>query len=220
MHCPRCGAEIPAGASFCPGCGDHLTDAPPPAAGAAPDAPPAGSRAEVLQQKAAQVRDTRDVVEQELWRGGYSYKAMMGAIMIASVLTLIAIIVMLIVGKAWFTYVMLGAVVILWLVATGPGLHRRVSIKYRLTNQRFFIETGILRRVTDRIEVIDIDDLQFEQDLIARMFDVGSITLTSNDRSVPKIVLLGIEHVEHVANLIDQARRAERNRRGLYLETS
>jgi membrane protein YdbS with pleckstrin-like domain len=225
MHCPHCGADIPAGASFCPGCGERLSAAPPPVtagAGVAPEdsTPAPGSRAELLQQRAGQVRDSRDVAEQELWRGTFSYKAMMGPIMIAGVLTLMAIIVMLIGSRAWLTYGLLAATLILWLAAVGPGLRRRMGTRYRLTNQRFFIETGILRRVTDRIEVIDIDDLQFEQNLIERTFDVGSITLTSNDRSVPKVALLGIEHVQHVADLIDQARRAERNRRGLYLETS
>src|SRR5436305_13567065 len=99
MHCPHCGVEIPVGASFCPGCAHRLTDGPPLAAGASPEPPAPGSRAEVLQQRAAQVRDTRDVLEQELWRGGYSYKAMMGPIMIAGVITLMALVVMWIVGK-------------------------------------------------------------------------------------------------------------------------
>ncbi len=226
MHCPDCGAEIPAGAAFCPGCGERLAAGSPPAtvgAGVAPEnsTPAPGSRAELLQQRAGQVRDSRDVAEQELWRGTYSYKAMMGPIMMAGVLTLMALIVMTMFwSTAWFRYTLLAAIVVLWIAAVGPGLRRRMGTRYRLTNQRFFIETGILRRVTDRIEVIDIDDLQFQQNLIERTFDVGSITLTSNDRSVPKVSLLGIEHVQHLADLIDQARRAERNRRGLYLETS
>ena len=109
---------------------------------------------------------------------------------------------------------------LLWLAVAVSMLRRRLGIRYRLTNQRFFIEKGILLRVTERIEVIDIDDLQFEQNLVERLFDVGSITLTSTDHSVPKFWLQGIEHVREVSDLIDQARRAERNRRGLYIESS
>ena len=103
----------------------------------------------------------------------------------------------------------LAFVVVLWVFAGIAIARRRLGIRYRLTNQRFFLERGILNRVTERIEVIDIDDLQFEQNLFERMVDVGSITLTSTDHDVPKFRLQGIDHVQEVSDLIDQARRAE-----------
>jgi membrane protein YdbS with pleckstrin-like domain len=220
MHCQACGADIPAGASFCPGCGRGVQDATAdqPAAGD-PGAPPQHPVAQ-LQQKAQQTRDPRDVVEQELWRGGYSPKAMVGTLAAAFSLSLIVVIAAAVIGKAWFGYTALAIVVALWAAIGWTMLRRIMGIRYRLTNQRFFIERGILRRVTDRVEVIDIDDMQYAQNLIERLFDVGSLTLTSSDRDMPRFWLQGIEHVTHVADLIDQARRAERNRRGIYIEAS
>jgi membrane protein YdbS with pleckstrin-like domain len=213
MNCRHCGAEIPPGAAFCPGCGERLADS-------AADSP-TSSKAEQLQQKAAQVRHTGDVPEQELWRGAYSYKAMLGAAIGAGVATLIGLILLIWVGHiAALRWIILGAIAVLWLYIGLAALRRRVGIRYRLTNQRFFIETGIFRRLTDRIEVIDINDMEFSQDMFERMFGVGSIKLCATDHSVPKVTLDGIEHVEEVFNLIDQARRAERNRRGLYIEAS
>jgi uncharacterized membrane protein YdbT with pleckstrin-like domain len=196
-----------------------LTDSASEPAAADPAAQPQHPVAQ-LQQKGQQTRDPRDVVEQELWRGGYSPKAMVGTLAAAFSLSLILIIVAVVVGKAWFSYTALAVLAVVWTAIGWTMLRRIWGIRYRLTNQRFFIEKGILRRVTDRVEVIDIDDMQYEQNLIERLFDVGSLTLTSSDRDLPRFWLQGIEHVTHVADLIDQARRAERNRRGLYIEAS
>ncbi|HKD36677.1 MAG TPA: PH domain-containing protein [Pirellulales bacterium] len=223
MTCRHCGAEIPPGAAFCPGCGERLADSP---AGAKPDsqaAPPTNSppvsKAEILQQRTAQVRHVGDVPEQELWRGTYSHKAMLGGAIGAGVATLIGLIALIWV-RGVFIWIILGAILVLWFWIALATMRRRIGIRYRLTNQRFFIETGVFRRLTDRIEVIDINDMEFVQDFFERFFGVGSITLSTTEKSTPKVTLDGIDDVEHVFNLIDQARRAERNRRGLYIEAS
>ncbi len=213
MRCDQCAAEVPEGAGFCPMCGHKVGDATAPPA----DAPQ--SKAQALQQKAVQVRHAGDVAEQELWRGTYSYKAMLAPAIGAGVASLVGLIIMI-----WMPplvrWIILGAILVLWLWLGLSIMRKRIGIHYRLTNQRFFIESGVFRRVTDRIEVIDINDMEFVQDFFERFFDVGSIMVSSTDRSVPKVTLDGIEHVEAVFNLIDQARRAERNRRGLYIEAS
>ena len=93
----------------------------------------------------------------------------------------------------------------------------RLSVDYTLTNQRFIHQVGFLRRVSNRVEVIDIDDVQYEQGLFERMFGVGTIKVLSSDVSDPKLWLKGIDDVQRVANLIDNARRDERRKRGLYV---
>jgi uncharacterized membrane protein YdbT with pleckstrin-like domain len=110
-------------------------------------------------------------------------------------------------------------VVVLWLSLLGYLLYERLSVEYTLTNHRFIHQTGILRRVTNRIETIDIDDVTFEQGIIERMFGVGTIRLLSSDTSDPKLFLKGIDDVKRVANLIDDARRSERRKRGMYIES-
>ncbi len=225
MHCADCGIELPAGASFCPGCGKRLVDTgagmPMAPAGADPAGHPApNSTAEHLQMKATQLRHVPDIVEQEQWRGHYSAKAMYGPMIICGVITLVAVILLLVVPAAWMKWTIVGATALMWLWILLQIAQRQIGIRYRLTNQRFFVERGVLRRVTDRIEVIDINDMKFEQGVFDRMFNVGTITITSSDHSLPEVTLEGIEHVAEVANLIDQARRAERNRRGVYIETS
>ena len=94
-----------------------------------------------------------------------------------------------------------------------------MSVHYQLTTQRFIHKSGILKRVTDRIEVIDIDDVTYEQGIVQRMLGVGKIRITSSDRSHPELVLSGINDVATIADLIDDTRRAERRRRGVHIET-
>ena len=128
----------------------------------------------------------------------------------------------LVVGLIWpLGYVWLGIgafVLLLWGYQVSVLLTRRMSVHYRLTNQRFVHESGILRRVTDRIELIDIDDITFEQGVIDRMVGVGVIRVSSSDRTHPELVLTGIDDVVRVAGLIDETFRAERRRRGLFVE--
>ncbi len=94
------------------------------------------------------------------------------------------------------------------------------TCSYRLTRYRLFHEHGILGRVTNRMETIDIDDVTVQQSFIERMLNIGTIIVRSSDRTEPELRLRGIEHVNDVADLIDNARRAERQRRGLHLEST
>ena len=64
--------------------------------------------------------------------------------------------------------------------------YRKLTCKYRLTSQRFIHESGLLKRVTDRIEVIDIDDVSFEQRIVERIVGVGTVKVKSSDRSHPE----------------------------------
>ena len=109
-------------------------------------------------------------------------------------------------------------VIVLWLILGVVLLYHRLNVCYRLTNQRLIHEVGILRRVTDRIEVIDIDDVAFSQGIIQRILNLGTIQISSSDRTHPEISLHAIENVANVATQIDRARRNERVRRGLHIE--
>jgi len=128
----------------------------------------------------------------------------------------------LVVAVLWpqqYVWIGLGAfVLLLWSYQAFVLVSRQMNVHYRLTNQRFVHQTGIFRRVTDRIELIDIDDITFAQGMIDRLVGVGSIHISSSDRTHPKLVLAGIEDVTRVAGLIDETVRAERRRRGLFVE--
>jgi len=112
----------------------------------------------------------------------------------------------------------LGAIALWWVLAIGTYFYRRMSIFYELTSQRFIHTSGIFVRTTDRIDVIDIDDVAYTQGLIQRMLGVGTIALVSKDRSHPKLSLRGIDQVSKVAGMIDDVRRKERKKRSLHID--
>jgi uncharacterized membrane protein YdbT with pleckstrin-like domain len=164
--------------------------------------------------------DADEEVEEELWQGRYSGKAMVGY-WAASVVVVLAIAAILFssitTGRALLG--VLGVAVVVW---GGLGLllgYRKLSNFYRLTNQRLIHKEGVLRQTTDRIEVIDMDDVTYVQGIVERMLSVGTIQITSSDRSHPRLDLQGIDDVQRIADLIDDVRRLERRKRGIHIES-
>ena len=209
-----CGADVPSQAVFCPKCGERLQES---------SAPPQKNPKQQVAQKlksSEQIGTAEDYdPEQDLWSGGYSGKAMIGSWAAAAVATVAALIagIALQVGQVGWL-VLAGLVLLVWVWLGLTLAVRKLSVHYQLTSQRFIHRHGILTRTTDRIEVIDMDDVTFKQGLVQRMFGVGKVVISSTDRSHPELVLKGIADVQRVANLIDDVRRTERRRRGLHIE--
>jgi membrane protein YdbS with pleckstrin-like domain len=212
MKCKQCGADAPAGSSFCPRCGAQLSVATK-AAGAARMQPAA----------------LNDVPEEDLWSGGYSWHAMSGSFVFATIVTMSAVVAGTYFPPLGFP-IAIGLVVLMYAYLGVELLFRRLAVRYRLTSQRLIIERGVLARTNDRVLVVEIDDLSVKQGAFERMFNVGSIVLNTKDRNTldgtsPNsavragegiLTMNGIENPSHVADLIDKARHAERARRGLY----
>jgi membrane protein YdbS with pleckstrin-like domain len=166
--------------------------------------------------------------ETDLWTGGFSPKAMIGTWLLSALFSVAMLVVLVMAPTLLGDQVPLkvlwsvgiGIVIAWWAIAISSYAYRRISVGYQLTNQRFIHKHGILVRTTDRIELIDIDDVAFSQGLIQRMLGVGTIRVTSSDRSHPTLALLGIDEVDRVSGMIDDARRKERRRRSLHIEAS
>ena len=184
--------------------------------------PPEMNAADKLRE---QVQSTKESVEdyepeEELWNGGYSAKAMVGTWILLGIVSVGTLILPFFLAFLAFLTVpiSLGLIVVIWLVGAVVYGVRRFGVHYELTSQRFIHQTGILTRNTDRIEVIDIDDVSFTQGPVQRMLGVGRITITSSDRSHPLLHMIGIADVKNVAGVIDDVRRKERRRRSLHIE--
>jgi hypothetical protein len=213
MKCPKCATEVQIEAVYCPACGarlDEVADANPLSDSNAEGKQNFNQRVEVSRAKA-------DTAEQELWQGGFSPRAMVGTWILCGVISVVALIASIFLTPvAWMVTI---PALLLW---AWQGIRygiRRLGLNYRLTNQRFFHESGIFQRTTNRIEVIDMDDITFVQGFVDRFFGVGTIKVSSTDITHPVLMITGIDDVQKVAGLIDNARRAERLRRGLHIET-
>ncbi len=159
-------------------------------------------------------------VERSLWKGGYSPRAMYGTWVIATVLTIAGLVlVSMFATEMQNVWLITGSVILIgWCFAIGLYIYRRLGMHYELTTQRFVHQRGVLIRRTDRIEVIDIDDVSYTQGIVQRMLGVGTITITGSDRSHPELVMHGIDKVPEIASLLDDVRREERRRRSLHIE--
>lgn len=216
MNCPQCNEDLPDDSTFCRKCGERVATHSGDDSGHTTGdiAPTTGT--EQFNQHMTPRNDPDDDPDDALWAGGFSGKAMIGSWMIAGVITVVAVIASVLMPPAML-FLLIGASLV-W-IGLGVALaYRKMNVSYELTSQRFVHRSGILKRVTDRIEVIDMDDVTFEQGIIERAMNVGTIRITSSDRSHPELMLCGIEDVARVSGMIDRARRKERVRRGVHME--
>lgn len=180
-----------------------------------PNAPSESFRREVDARR-GQLDDVDS--EQHLWQGGYSSRAMVGTWLLCLILSIAAIVATIMIEALPWVATLI-AIALLWVIVVGVYAVRRMGVHYELTTQRVIHQSGILSRRTDRIEVIDIDDVSYEQGLVQRMFGIGTIRIDSSDRSHPVLTMKGIANVHEVAGLFDDTRRKERRRRSLHIES-
>jgi len=170
------------------------------------------------------LKNDSDQLEEEfvLWSGQYSGKNMAGTWVLVALGTIVVAALMLAVsalrtsGTAWIVFLV--ALVFAWVAPLGVMFYRKLSYFYEVTNQRLKHRDGILVRTSNRIELIDIDDVIFKQGPIQSIMNVGNIVIKSSDSSHPELTMLGIADVKKVADTVDDARRAERRKRGLHIE--
>jgi membrane protein YdbS with pleckstrin-like domain len=208
MNCPKCGASVVDDAAFCSHCGTKLgADSATRVAPARTSHGPAA---------------VSDSPEETLWEGRFSPKAMVAtwiAMGLVDLALLGASIYMLATGIAyWWAPLLVAVVFDLFVVAR--YFYKRIGIRYRLSNHRFFHEEGILNRKVNPIDLITINDVAFEQGLIERMVGVGRVKIMSTDTTDPVLWVAGIENVQDVATMIDKTRREEMMRRRVFYDAS
>jgi uncharacterized membrane protein YdbT with pleckstrin-like domain len=167
--------------------------------------------------------------ERELWQGTPSAKAMLGAI-VGAVLFSLAVglafflfyrpLLTLLSGlspelarqitrhqeQVWLAFLLLA------LVLVGGRLARlawRLAVlkshRYRVTDQRMVIESGVLSRRIDEIDMRTIEDLDFQQSVVERMLGIGDITVISSDRTSARIRLVGLARPRELRELLRNA---------------
>lgn len=79
---------------------------------------------------------------------------------------------------------------------------RNRSTRYRVTNQRILIESGLFSRSLEEIDMRSIDDIEFRQSFFERIFGIGEIVLVSTDKVAPRRALHGIRDPRNTRELI------------------
>jgi len=243
VYCPACGERADIAAESDPNMrtpplDGHASpkpveDEPAPEVPAEEKAPAPAARSDSTQNAKERMLDIgHNSADKEYaalpWtQGGYSGKAMRGHFLGAFLLTglFIALGVWL-TGQTWIESTT--AKQITWCVVLAPPLalfvyigcifiYRTWTIKYRLSDYRFYHEKGFLRRTKDVIEVIDIADMKQEQSLMDKLINggVGTVIILSTDTTTPELKLIGLADYEACFDAIDESRRRQRTERGL-----
>lgn len=161
-----------------------------------------------------------DDTEQELWSDTFSAKGMINYWVLIGAVSVIAPVASRLMRLPPAANGTLVAVIGgMWCLLFAAIVYQKLDHFYVLTTQRFLHKNGILTRHTRRIEVIDIDDISYRQGLLERFVGVGTIEIVSSDETDPVFELIGVDRVHDVAELMDEARRRERIRRGLHIES-
>lgn len=77
--------------------------------------------------------------------------------------------------------------------------------RYALSEDRMFVETGLLTTQCEEILLYRIRDLSMRITLGQRIFGVGTITIQSSDRSCPVLELRNVKHPRETKEIIHQA---------------
>ena len=86
--------------------------------------------------------------------------------------------------------------------------------KFRLSEDRIFLETGLLNTRSEEVLLYRIRDLSVKISLGQRLCGVGTVCVISSDRSMPQLELRNIKHPREVKELIHQyVEKAKEKRR-------
>jgi membrane protein YdbS with pleckstrin-like domain len=205
VTCPECRGSVSSAAASCPRCGHPLHGA------------------------AMAVPATEAGGEQELWQGRPSAKALVGTITTATLFSAAVIAGVVLAYRpllGWLGQLSpsLGRDLqrsegTVWLVAVGlvvflvgGRLARLVwrvvvlkSHRYRITNQRMVIESGVISRQIDEIDMRTVEDLDFRQSLLERLLGIGDITVISSDRTNARTRLVGLGRPRELRELLRNA---------------
>lgn len=101
----------------------------------------------------------------------------------------------------------------LWLLVAWV---RSRATHYRVTSQRVVVESGLLNKRLDQIDLYRIHDYVVERPLGQRLLGTGNLLLATQDRSTPAVALRGLStDVVALYERLRTATEAEKRRRGV-----
>jgi len=226
VACPECNQQVSTEAASCPHCGKNLVANPAPGAGA-PFFAPSGAPGP----------------EQTLWEGRPSVALVYGKL----VRLIIRFIIVAVIGYLALTtgiqtlasvssqassfveqnstILELGILVVLALLLLpslygfAQALARIKNTHYKVTNQRILIQSGVLSRSLEEIDMRSIDDIEFHQPFLERLFGIGEIFIVSTDKVAPKLALHGIHDPLKIRELV-RANAYQVSQRQLYTRST
>ncbi|WP_276981384.1 PH domain-containing protein [Johnsonella ignava] len=75
---------------------------------------------------------------------------------------------------------------------------------YSLTEERLFIETGLFNSVENEVRLYRILDVQLRRSFMQKIFGIGTIAISSSDKSLGDFVLKNVKKPKVVKELISK----------------
>jgi membrane protein YdbS with pleckstrin-like domain len=76
------------------------------------------------------------------------------------------------------------------------------SHRYKVSNQRILLETGVLSKRIDEVDMRTVEDIEFRQGLLERLLGIGDIAVIAADKGMGRFRLLAVENPRDVRELI------------------
>lgn len=134
---------------------------------------------------------------------------------------LIAAVVLLVTAFPWFVALLAVILAGIGAVMIAIGYLKVISVAYRVDTMRIEIESGLLWKRIDNLELWRVKDLQYRQGLVQRMLGVADVVLHTSDATNPVVVLQHIHGARGLYDALRDAVDASRRARGVVgIETS
>lgn len=85
--------------------------------------------------------------------------------------------------------------------------------RYRLSEERIFVEKGFLNIHVEEVLLYRVRDLELQLKLTQRIFGVGTVCVHSSDKTAPDLYLLNVKHPREVKELIFRQVEQEKDQR-------
>ena len=213
VTCPECRQQVSTDAVSCPHCGKSLSG------GAVESSAGPGGSGIVFAPAGT------PVAEQTLWEGGPSVALVYGKVLrlVIGAVFLFAIgyfvittglpaamsisaIQPLVAENAdtiqWAIVAILVLALVPAVIELLTAIARIKSTHYKVTNQRILLERGIFSKSLEEIDTRSVDDTEFHQTFLERLFGIGEVWIVSTDKVAPKEVLHGIRDPRKTRELI------------------
>jgi uncharacterized membrane protein YdbT with pleckstrin-like domain len=101
----------------------------------------------------------------------------------------------------------------LWLL---PAYLQSIAKTYRLTTKRIVVETGILGKRLEQIDLYRVSDYTVDRPFLQRLMGTGNLHLKTVDRTTPNLSVTGIKtDVVALYERLRQATEADKKARGV-----
>jgi uncharacterized membrane protein YdbT with pleckstrin-like domain len=101
----------------------------------------------------------------------------------------------------------------IWLL---PSLWQARGLSYRITNHRIVIESGVLSKRMEQVDLYRVSDYTVERPLGQRLLGTGNLILQTFDKTTPELRIRGIRtDVVALYEALRQATERDRQKRGV-----